>query len=175
MHGPEFSLTALLQGVLILRELYTPKQSFWQRLRTKSQKQTFAARIEVLSRTDALAHMEEPSQTKPPAINLEKTSVLGMPVQKKACLQSDTQTFWLQGTSMEIGREQDCEICLDSAQVSKRHLRLRCEQGRWYARDLRSRNGSTLNGKRMQREMRLREGMVLMIADRRFVFHEASG
>ena len=119
--------------------------------------------------------MEEPSQTKPPAINLEKTSVLGMPVQKKACLQSDTQTFWLQGISMEIGREQDCEICLDSAQVSKRHLRLRCEQGRWYARDLRSRNGSTLNGKRMQREMRLREGMVLMIADRRFVFHEASG
>lgn len=175
VHGPEFSLTALLQGVLILRELYTPKQSFWQRLRTKSQKQTFAARIEVLSKADALAHVEEPSQTKPPAINLEKTSVLGMPVQKKACLQSDTQTFWLQGISMEIGREQDCEICLDSAQVSKRHLRLRCEQGRWYARDLRSRNGSTLNGKRMQREMRLREGMVLMIADRRFVFHEASG
>lgn len=172
VRGEEFSLTSLLQGLLVLKELYIRKPSFWKRLRRQSQQQAFTARAAVLAKAHEDKAFKE--QEVPSAVyNMEKTSVLGMEERMGACLQGEEETYLLKGEVMEIGREEDCAICLQSSQVSKHHLRLRCAQGRWYARDLKSSNGSTLNGKRMQREMRLREGMVLQVADCRFTFHEA--
>lgn len=52
-----------------------------------------------------------------------------------------------------IGRDPGCDICLDGvARVSRRHVRLYPEDGAWHAEDLRSANGTFLDGERLTRD-----------------------
>ncbi len=51
-----------------------------------------------------------------------------------------------------IGRRPSCDICLDFANVSGKHCMLRLTNQVWHVRDLGSTNGTTLNGKQIQRE-----------------------
>ncbi len=170
IHGDEFSLTSVLQGLLLLKELYTDKPPFWKRLCQKHQEQDFTARSAVLMET--IKTMEETEKAKNgSAVHLAKTSPLGE-TKEYACLEGKDQTYVLKEMIVAIGRGETCAIQLQDSSVSLQHVRLRCEQGRWYAKDLRSKNGTTLNGKQMQREMRLKEGMELQVANYRFIFHE---
>jgi hypothetical protein len=50
---------------------------------------------------------------------------------------------------MTIGRERTCELALGDAEVSRRHARLETQDGRVFLRDLRSKNGTYLNGRRI--------------------------
>lgn len=47
---------------------------------------------------------------------------------------------------IEIGRENTCDICYKNVYVSMHHAKLLCEGGRFYVRDLRSGNGTFVNG-----------------------------
>ena len=167
--GAEFSLPAVLQGLHTLRPLYEKKQSFLERLRRKHQEDGFHARVKVL---------EEPYREYETAQDPAKepayaaTTLLQAPAQQ-AFLQDDSASYPLPGQEVIVGRGEECEIRIDSDQVSRHHVRLRQDNGRWYVRDLRSSNGSWVNGKRLQREMRLREGTELRIADHVLVFHDA--
>ena len=151
--GAEFSLPAVLQGLHTLRPLYEKKQSFLERLRRKHQEDGFHARVKVL---------EEPYREYETAQDPAKepayaaTTLLQAPAQQ-AFLQDDSASYPLPGQEVIVGRGEECEIRIDSDQVSRHHVRLRQDNGRWYVRDLRSSNGSWVNGKRLQREMRLRE------------------
>jgi Nif-specific regulatory protein len=59
---------------------------------------------------------------------------------------------------MVIGREHPCDIHLPDEKVSRRHARLACEEGRWTVSDLGSRNGTLVNGQRVeQRELASRD------------------
>jgi pSer/pThr/pTyr-binding forkhead associated (FHA) protein len=48
-----------------------------------------------------------------------------------------------------IGRESDCHLAVPSPTVSKRHAELRLEDGQWSIEDLRTRNGTCVNGQRI--------------------------
>ena len=48
-----------------------------------------------------------------------------------------------------IGRESDCHLAVPSPIVSKRHAELRLEDGQWSIEDLRTRNGTWVNGQRL--------------------------
>lgn len=50
-----------------------------------------------------------------------------------------------------LGREATCEIHLDDPMISRRHAEIVHAEGRWWIQDLGSRNGTTLNGKRVSR------------------------
>ena len=50
-----------------------------------------------------------------------------------------------------IGREAPCELILDDPHISRRHVEIRHEQGRWWLVDLGSRNGTRLDGELVQR------------------------
>jgi predicted component of type VI protein secretion system len=52
----------------------------------------------------------------------------------------------LKKTEMVIGRRKTCDIRLDFENVSGRHCELRFMQGVWHVRDLKSTNGTTVNG-----------------------------
>jgi pSer/pThr/pTyr-binding forkhead associated (FHA) protein len=66
-----------------------------------------------------------------------------------------------------VGRDRACEVRLDSSRVSRRHCCLTLSNGEVLVRDLRSTNGTWINGLRAQAGF-LRHGDVLGIAHLRF-------
>jgi DNA-binding winged helix-turn-helix (wHTH) protein len=63
-----------------------------------------------------------------------------------------------------IGRGNDCQIVLPERQVSRHHARITSEQGIYILHDLGSKNGTHLNGARVQGSTNLRDGDEIQIA-----------
>jgi DNA-binding NtrC family response regulator len=61
-------------------------------------------------------------------------------------------------TEATIGRSPSCEIPLEDDQVSRRHALLTLQEGQVRIRDLRSRNGTLVNGERISGEVTLQPG-----------------
>jgi transcriptional regulator with AAA-type ATPase domain len=59
---------------------------------------------------------------------------------------------------LTIGRSAACEIALDDDKVSRQHARIELDGGQLKIRDLGSRNGTRVNGKRIGSEVRLVDG-----------------
>jgi DNA-binding response OmpR family regulator len=81
------------------------------------------------------------------------------------------QSGRLQGTrwaldkpEIVIGRTADCEIVIPSRQVSRRHARLLRTESGFVIEDLASKNGTHLNGKRINQPKLLQDGDVIQIA-----------
>jgi len=71
------------------------------------------------------------------------------------------------GELTTVGRDPEAAICIDDEAVSWHHLEIEGRGGVLMATDLDSRNGTALNGERLERPRRLRDGDVLTIADYR--------
>ena len=69
----------------------------------------------------------------------------------------------LMNKKLLIGRRESCDIVLRFSNVSAHHCQLVVEHGYWFAKDLNSRNGTRVNGSRIERK-RLDPGCVLRIA-----------
>jgi membrane-bound lytic murein transglycosylase D len=50
-----------------------------------------------------------------------------------------------------IGRELDCDVQIDDGRVSRKHVEVSVEDGRWIVRDRQSGNGVFVNGRRVER------------------------
>jgi serine phosphatase RsbU (regulator of sigma subunit)/pSer/pThr/pTyr-binding forkhead associated (FHA) protein len=59
------------------------------------------------------------------------------------------QLLELHGERMVMGRHPSCHIVLDNAAVSRNHAQILESHGTYYLEDLRSRNGTLLNGKKI--------------------------
>lgn len=68
-----------------------------------------------------------------------------------------------------VGRRESCDIVLRFANVSAHHCRIDLHAGYWYVKDLKSRNGTRVNGVRID-ETRLDPGDELTIARHRYRF-----
>ena len=69
-----------------------------------------------------------------------------------------------------IGRFEDNDIVLaQDMRASRHHAEFKQQAGEWYLRDLRSRNGTFLNGERVTESL-LREGDIMRIGGSTFVF-----
>ncbi len=62
---------------------------------------------------------------------------------------------------------------LDDKRISRRHARLERVAGRWQLTDLDSRNGTTVDGQRVERPTTLRDRAVIRVGDTLVVFREA--
>lgn len=71
---------------------------------------------------------------------------------------------------MVLGREQTCDLPVEDEFVSAQHLKLAFENGRWMAHDLRSTNGTRLNGARLRGSAALKPGDVLDLGRLRLRF-----
>src|SRR5258708_33491880 len=60
------------------------------------------------------------------------------------------QLVELLGERTVMGRPPSCQIVLDNAAVSRNHAQILESHGTYYLEDLRSRNGTLLNGKKIQ-------------------------
>lgn len=87
------------------------------------------------------------------------------------------RTCSLASPAVVLGRGSDCDVVLDDREVSRRHAVVRREADRYVLADLGSRNGTLLNGQRLQGAAPLRDGDVIVIGPRfriRFVDQDAT-
>jgi pSer/pThr/pTyr-binding forkhead associated (FHA) protein len=52
--------------------------------------------------------------------------------------------------TFHIGRDEECEVRVDDAKVSRRHVLVSCDRGYWSFQDLRSANGVFADGQRLE-------------------------
>ncbi len=78
---------------------------------------------------------------------------------------------FLIGGDATIGRAPECAIMLPDGYVSLQHARVWLRAGRLWVEDLRSTNGTFLNGRRVRRRAPLRPGDRLQIGDAVLVLH----
>ena len=71
-----------------------------------------------------------------------------------------------------IGRAVECDVVIVDKSVSREHARLCHEGRRWFAEDLNSTNGTSLNGERVVGKRDLRDGDSLKVGDITFIFHD---
>lgn len=84
------------------------------------------------------------------------------------------QEFNLVGRQWVLGRSPECDVVLDAAAVSRRHVILSEEEGQFTVKDLGSRNGTFINGKRVEDTAPLRHSDQMLICDILFEFRNES-
>lgn len=85
------------------------------------------------------------------------------------------RAFQLESETTTIGRDAGCDVTLESAFVSRTHLRIEREGDTYYVIDPGSRNGAFLNGRRLPvgRRERLEHGDEIGVADFLLTFLDA--
>lgn len=73
----------------------------------------------------------------------------------------------LRKKALLVGRRESCDIVLRFSNVSAHHCQLSVQNGYWFVKDLKSRNGIKVNGVRVH-EKRLDPGCELSIAKHRY-------
>lgn len=73
-----------------------------------------------------------------------------------------------------IGRSPSCTISLEDAKVSRRHVRLFVEDGQARVSDLGSRNGTLVNGEKLEQELQLLPGDRLQVGDSTILFEPSA-
>lgn len=81
--------------------------------------------------------------------------------------------FPLYGTTV-IGRHSECDICLPSDEISRKHARIVQNPDGLYVEDLDSANGTFVNGRRVRRE-KIEPGDELKLDTVRFLVEGAGG
>jgi pSer/pThr/pTyr-binding forkhead associated (FHA) protein len=86
-----------------------------------------------------------PGQEIPPDIDY----FVSVPGGVRPQLRRVRQEIPLDSDCFVIGRESDCHLAIPSPSVSRRHAQLRLQDGQWSIEDLRTRNGTWVNGQRI--------------------------
>ena len=74
-----------------------------------------------------------------------------------------------------IGRHPGCDIVLESAAVSRQHAEVTLSDGEVWITDLRSRNGTAVNGRQVAERQRLQAGDEIMVGDLQLQFSAGPG
>ncbi len=72
-------------------------------------------------------------------------------------------------TPFELGRSRDAEVFLRDAEVSRRHARMEGQNGVVYLEDLKSSNGTFLNGRRVGEAIEIQQGDEIDVGTTRLV------
>ncbi len=79
-------------------------------------------------------------------------------------------TYPLKADSIRIGRQRDCELFLDSKDVSRYHARIYSWQGQHLIEDLDSRNGTLVNGTSIEVPVVLQDGDLIRFSSLEFCY-----
>ena len=77
----------------------------------------------------------------------------------------------IEGDQVILGRHPDCQIVLDVGAISREHAQITVDGGAFFVEDLKSRNGTYVNGEMIQGRTRLADRDRLRICDMLFTFH----
>ena len=161
LSSPEFSLPNLILGLKNLqRNTYPKKFSFLPR----KSKTSF--------RISEPVHPLYQTNVPNPGPTDSQTRVLDFQVESKVYLENKEKRFEITKPETTIGRNKSNDIQLPEKEISSNHAKIISEENRYYIQDLKSSNGTFLNDKRIQRKMRLKDGMTLRLANQVFTFHQ---
>lgn len=65
-------------------------------------------------------------------------------------IKSSGKAVMIRQTPFQAGRGMDCELYLESSNITRKQITFFYENGTWYIRDNYSKNGTWLNGMKMQ-------------------------
>src|SRR4051812_46168263 len=88
-------------------------------------------------------------------------------------LEMDERRIDLREGEVTLGRSRGCGVVLRDPSVSRGHALLSMRQGRVTLQDLRSSNGTYVNGKRLEKETTLEAGDRLVIGETELFLHRA--
>lgn len=94
-----------------------------------------------------------------------------MPVLKVIKGSCPGQIVELSGDRMVMGRHPSCQIVLDNAAVSRNHAQILESHGTYFLEDLRSRNGTVVNGDKIQGRTELKDGDEIRVCEVVLKFH----
>ena len=78
--------------------------------------------------------------------------------------------FWIEeGDTINIGRGKTAEVSIDNSAVSRQHARLEMRNGKYFLTDLKSANGTLVNGRKIKDTVRVAKGDRVQIGKFRFV------
>jgi hypothetical protein len=100
---------------------------------------------------------------------LEAPDLAPPPSQQRALLVGEGRRTVVSGDRLVVGRSRDCDLVVDDANVSRRHMEVRRDDSRWVAVDLGSTNGTKVNGRRID-EVPLEPGDEVSVGVSRFTF-----
>lgn len=160
----EASLTNLVMGLDAVRHKYYPT-CFFRRKRHQTFKVAEPMHVVYQSNMEPARTMDSRDT---------QTHILGQLNQSVAYLSINDQRYDLLYEVNLIGRSMACDIRLTDKEISMKHAKILCQNSRFYIMDLKSSNGTFLNDKKVQRKMRLKDGMILRFANQTGVFHEVS-
>ncbi|MCE9604028.1 MAG: SpoIIE family protein phosphatase [Planctomycetia bacterium] len=84
------------------------------------------------------------------------------------------QIFQLSGERMILGRHPECDIVLDVGAVSRQHAVVVRQNNEFFVEDLKSRNGTFVNGEVVSGRQRLQENDRVKVCDIIFAFHQGT-
>jgi len=84
------------------------------------------------------------------------------------------QIFKLDGERMILGRHPECDIVLDVGAVSRQHAVVVREKNEFFVEDLKSRNGTFVNGEVVSGRQKLQENDRVKVCDIIFAFHQGT-
>lgn len=90
-----------------------------------------------------------------------QVSVTAIPAVPLLTLSGEGENLEVQNFHQEeirVGRDPAADLCLDHPTISARHARLRYHHSQWWVEDLRSKNGTFLNGEPVLEPMVLTKG-----------------
>ena len=79
--------------------------------------------------------------------------------------------FEIDKDSIVLGRHPDCDVTIDVGAVSRQHARIHAQEDQFELEDLKSRNGTFLNGQMITERTPLRDGDLIRICDVEYSFH----
>ena len=151
----EMSLPNLIIGLDEMRAYYYPKKWY------KKKQTTFKAKeaVQVYQNLNVQALQNE-------------TQILSDWQQPAAYLQKGEEKLYLKEGINLVGRSEQCDLRLSYADISQTHAKISYNDEKYYIQDLKSKNGTYLNQKKVQRKMRLKEGMHVVFGNHEYLFHE---
>jgi len=84
------------------------------------------------------------------------------------------KAFTLSKSEIVIGRDVNADVVINTAEVSRRHVRLYLDGGIYVVEDLGSTNGTFINGQRLTTPAPLRSGDIIMLGEAATLVYEAS-
>ncbi|MBQ7096547.1 MAG: FHA domain-containing protein [Clostridia bacterium] len=80
--------------------------------------------------------------------------------------------YRISGKGVVVGRGKKCDIIVNDMYLSAAQFQIWSEDGKWYIRDMDSKNGTYLNGSRLKKIKQLKTGCEIAFGELKFLFEE---